>query len=282
MPTTAPRLLRTYVDPDGARRELIARIGAAGSTLVIDRLAASERDQRLLAHLAPDEPEENARLVCHDYLAREPVGRRCRTLLAADARTVPLDPPALHAPGSADALDAAVVRAGVCFRLELRAARLRIPELRWTRRSQSSCAEAKTVSLREAIGEAESYEPFRALTRQALDRRRGDASVSTITLRTELERVDASTIVLNRALREAVVSAVRSGETSMSAIAMRCGRIKRDGRGNQSGETSWLARRVGLLAEGGGAVATPWVHSEVLGLIARHGLGISPREVELG
>ena len=67
----------------------------------------------------------------------------------------------------------------------------------------------------------------------------------------------------------------------MSEIAIRCGRIKRDRRGNVSGETSWLARRIGLLPEGGGDEPTPWVHSDVLALIARDGLGVSPREVEL-
>jgi hypothetical protein len=67
----------------------------------------------------------------------------------------------------------------------------------------------------------------------------------------------------------------------MSEIAIRCGRIKRDGRGNESGETSWLARRLGLLPEGGHDAPTPWIHSEVLALIARDGIGVSPREVEL-
>ena len=33
----------------------------------------------------------------------------------------------------------------------------------------------------------------------------------------------------------------------MSEIATRCGRVKRDSRGNESGETSWLARRLGIL-----------------------------------
>ena len=119
------------------------------------------------------------------------------------------------------------------------------------------------------IGEVESYEPFCAMTRMALGRHAEDRSVSCITLRAELERVAGSSIVLNRGLREAVVSAVRDRCSSMSEIAMRCGRIKRDSRGNESGETSWLARRVGLLAEGGQSVPTPWVHSDVLGLIAR-------------
>jgi hypothetical protein len=67
----------------------------------------------------------------------------------------------------------------------------------------------------------------------------------------------------------------------MSEIAIRCGRVKRDSRGNESGETSWLARRLGMLPEGGHETPTPWVHSDVLALIARRGLGISPREVEL-
>jgi hypothetical protein len=67
----------------------------------------------------------------------------------------------------------------------------------------------------------------------------------------------------------------------MSEIAMRCGRVKRDSAGNESGETSWLARRLGILPEGGRDTPTPWVHSDVLALIARLGLGISPREVEV-
>ena len=62
---------------------------------------------------------------------------------------------------------------------------------------------------------------------------------------------------------------------------MRCGRIKRDAAGNESGETSWLARRVGLLPEGGRDAPTRWIHTDVLALIARDGLGVSPREVEV-
>jgi hypothetical protein len=51
-------------------------------------------------------------------------------------------------------------------------------------------------------------------------------------------------------------------------------------RGRESGETSWLARRIGQLPEAGQPRPTPWVHNDVLALIARDGLGISPREVE--
>jgi hypothetical protein len=66
----------------------------------------------------------------------------------------------------------------------------------------------------------------------------------------------------------------------MSEIAIRCKRIKHDDRGHESGETSWLARRVGILPEAGAPAPTPWVHSKVLALIARDGLRVSPHEVE--
>jgi len=87
--------------------------------------------------------------------------------------------------------------------------------------------------------------------------------------------------VLNRGLREAVQRKVARGELSMSQIAIRCGRIKHDKKGKQSGETSWLARRIGQLRESGMDRPTPWVHTDVLALIARAGLGIAPREIEL-
>jgi hypothetical protein len=96
----------------------------------------------------------------------------------------------------------------------------------------------------------------------------------------ELERLLRSSVVLNRRLREAVVRQVLAGE-SMSEIAIRCGRFKRDRRGRRSGETSWLARRIGHMPEGGQTRPTPWIHSDTLALIARDGLGLSPHEVEL-
>jgi hypothetical protein len=276
------RRLGYYDDPAGRRRELVARTGAAGSVLVIDRGALGSSEQLLLAHLAPDEPPENASIVCQDYLARETSRRRCRALVPEDSASVPLPAAPEHVGhGGCDPGDR-VVFGPVAFRLAHLPARMVIPELRWTRSSEASSQAPRTVSLREAIGEAESYEPFCTITRLAIARYSGDATVSCITLRTELERVCSSSIVLNRGIREAVVRTVRAGGSSMSEIAIRCGRIKRDGRGNESGETSWLARRVGLLAEGGQGGTTPWVHSDVLGLIARRGLGISPREVELG
>jgi hypothetical protein len=94
--------------------------------------------------------------------------------------------------------------------------------------------------------------------------------------------MDVSQIVLNRGLREAVLAAAAAQGLSMSEIAARCGRVKYDSRGKESGETSWLARRLGIVPEGRENAPTPWIHSDVLALIARSGLGISPREVELG
>ena len=91
-----------------------------------------------------------------------------------------------------------------------------------------------------------------------------------------------SPILLNRGLREVVQRKVARGELSMSEIALRCQRIKRDRRGNISGETSWLARRIGQLPEGGEDTPTPWIHTDVLALIARQGLGASPHEIEVG
>jgi hypothetical protein len=78
-----------------------------------------------------------------------------------------------------------------------------------------------------------------------------------------------------------VQRAVAGGELSMSEIVARCGRTKRDARGNVSGETSWLARRVGLLPESGGELPRPWIHTDVLARIARDGLCVSPLDVEL-
>jgi hypothetical protein len=277
------RVLRRYRERDGSAREMIARPIRAGGTLVIDRDLLTHGEERLIAHLAPDEPPSNADLVCRSYLAAEPAARRCR------------------APGPQDALGRPCVEGttgersepeperwgttaadGATFRLEPIRARMSIPELRWTHTAAGLTAAPIVVSLREAIATLERYEPFCAVSRAAIRRFDGDSSISSTTLRAELDRVLSSPIVLNRGLREAVLARIGRDRTSMSEIAIRCGRRKRDSKGNESGETSWLARRIGLLPEGGQDRPTPWVHSDVLGLIAWHGLGIAPREVELG
>jgi hypothetical protein len=264
-----------YTDRAGAARELIVRPGAGGSTLVVDRDRRTRRDQRLVAHLASDEPPVNADLVCRSYIGDG--AARCRALTAADLVVEPFPTP------SGGPLVAVAIEHPVGGRFRLATTRgegAGAPRLRWRRRAPLDAPE-DVVSLRETIGWTESYEPACALTAAALARHAGRDGVTTTVLRLELQRVQRSPIVLNRGLREAVRAAVGSGRLSMSEIAMRCGRVKRDGRGNRSGETSWLARRLGLLAEGGQSHPTPWIHSDVLALIARCGLGVSPREVEL-
>ncbi len=275
-------LLARYTNHAGCPREVLALPGHGGSVLVLDRDAVTWGDRRLVAHLAADEPVDNAYLVCRHYL-RDPRPCRCRALAPEDLLTAPfsegcephsqngeLDRPS--SPRTVQLRD----RHGACHRLEPVAAGLSIPELRWCRRAGA------TESVRDVVACMEGYEPVRALTVAALARHRDDPTVSVAVLRGELQRIDASRIVLNRELRRAVLHATRTQGLSLSEIAYRCGKVKRDGKGNCSGETSWLSRRVGILPEGGGdGQPTPWIHSEVLAVIARDGLGISPREVEL-
>ncbi|HXP36520.1 MAG TPA: hypothetical protein VN817_02035 [Solirubrobacteraceae bacterium] len=170
---------------------------------------------------------------------------------------------------------------GRSFRLERFQTGMSIPELRWGCRPSVGAHEWLPVSLRETIASLERYEPVRSFTVRAVALHEDVDDVSVTLLRAELRRVQESPIVLNRDLRKAVLDAVERRGQSMSEIAMRCGRIKRDAAGNESGETSWLARRLGLLPEGGRQRTTPWIHSDVLALIARDGLGVSPREVEV-
>ncbi len=280
-------MLQRYRDDSGAIRELALRAGADGSLLLLDRDPVEPGADRLVAHLAADEPRRNALLAARLYLDADPASRRCRTLEDADERRSPVAQPQAPPPGEADAgLTASVACGDWALRLRRVASGMSIPSLRWTRERRpaigSGGLEHSIVSLREAVGAAESYEPFCELTRAELARCEQDASVSCTVLRAELTRVLDSPIVLNRGLREAVVQKVARREVTMSEIAMRCGRVKRDPKGNATGETSWLARRVGLLPEGGAEQPTRWVHSDVLALIARQGLGIAPREVELG
>lgn len=267
----ALQTLAVYRDVRGRRRSIATCEGAAGSRLVLDR-ASAHGDARLVAHLAADEPPANALLVCEHYLA-DPTRGRCRMLRAADLEGGPLGA-ALPPPSQGPLVDAG----GGVYSLERRPRGRLAPELRW-------CRCHVVVSLREVIGALESYEPARSMTVAALERveRRGASrAVAASALRSELARVDASRIVLNRGLREAVLRAMTTEGLSMNEIAIRCGRVKRDGHGHTTGETSWLARRLGLAPESGQSRPSPWIHSEVLALVARRGLGIDPHEVELG
>jgi hypothetical protein len=274
------RRLARYACPDGGLREVLTLPGAVGSVLVVDRDAHTLGDRRLVAHLAADEPPENAALVCESYMRDVRVRRcRCRRVTPEDLELVPFTGCRPELDGACG-LDDARDRHGNAYWLEPRATGMTIPELRWRREPPSGAS--RLVSVRDAIAGLESYEPVRTTTLAALTSHHEDPTVSTVVLRGELERLQKSTIVLNRGLREAVLAAIERQGLSMSQIALRCGRVKRDANDNESGETSWLARRLGLLPEGGLRTRTPWIHSDVLALIARRGLGISPHEVELG
>jgi len=283
-PARSNAVLGRYVDPTGRPREIVMRRGFAGSSLVIDRDAATLDDRRLVAHLAADEPARNATLVCNAYVRDARTNTtRCRRVVADDFRRNPFpddletcsdslgnsDRP-LTEPGSSSALRLLKLHTGMA-----------IPELRWCRCANELHAALQPVSVREAIASLQSYEPVRSLTRRALAQASA-GEVSTAVLRAELARVLESPIVLNHRLREVALAMIERSGLSLSEIAMRCGRIKRDAAGNATGETSWLARRLGILPEGGKQAPTPWIHSDVLALIARRGLGVSPREVEAG
>lgn len=273
------RVLGRYVGPDGNSREVFMQPGAAGSMLVLDRPAGAPGDHRLVAHLGGDEPATNAALVCALYLEQaRHGGGRCRQVSGDDLVAEPFAQEK-QAGAGACAMGAPVDRRGFRYRIEALQGAGSMPQLRWCARP-SPCAQARPMSVRDVVARLERYEPACALTEHALRCDRAGAEVSTAVLRAELRRLRHSPIVLNRKLRATVLATIRTQELSMSEIATRCGRVKVDGKGHASGETSWLARRLGLLPEAGQSAPTPWIHSDVLALIARSGLGISPREVE--
>ena len=274
---TIGRPLASYLDAEGRARELLAVPGHAGSRLVLDRDAATLCDRRLIAHLAADEPCENAEIICRHYLA-DTNGHWCRRVRPEDLESVPF----VHAVAQADIEAPVFDGKGNAYRLTTLAGEGCTPQLRWCiHRADADDDHWEQTALRDVVAALESYEPMRVLTERAVASHRHNRGVLVTRVCYELERLYVSPVVLNRALREAVLDATDRHDMSMSEIALRCGIVKRDRRGKVSGETSWLARRVGIMPEGGETEITPWVHSDVLATIARKGLGISPREVEL-
>jgi hypothetical protein len=276
------RRLGRYSDELGRHREVIAQPALAGSVLVVDRLLSSRRDGRLVAHLGADEPAENAALMCELYLQQIGLGGcRCRRLTPEDCLTEPFAADReMQAPETP--CGTPCDSAGRRYRLEPLHTGMSVPELRWRQYPCEANLASRPVSVREVISCMEAYEPVRAMTVGVLEECRGRTDVSSTVLRAEMQRVNSSPIVLNRGLRMVALATIEREGLSLSEIAIRCGRVKRDCKGNESGETSWLARRLGILPEGGRSAPTPWIHSNVLALIARDGLGVSPREVELG
>jgi hypothetical protein len=287
-PRPATKRLGAYTTPSGERREVVCVTGTAETRLLIDRIRGSARDARLVAHLAADEPAENAQRICDLYVA-DTDARACRSLTGEDFERASGEgasspgarvPHSLHVDNGVSHVGPLVDRRGRPYRLQPCDGCGSIEQLRWCRVAPEQPERPEPVSLRHVIGAVESYEPARTLTLMALERYAHDERVSTALLRGELERVSLSPIVLNRGLREAVQRRLASGELTMSEIAIRCGRLRRGERGAVSGETSWLARRIGQVPEAGHAEPTAWIHSDVLALIAR-GLCVSPNEVEL-
>jgi hypothetical protein len=278
------RVIARYTPPAGTPREVIALDGAEDSVLVVDRDRRTRRDMRLVAHICSDEPPENA-AIAGAMFARHAseTSVRCRALVAEDFSAPLRGEGTTTDPHEADVSCGACVRdrAGRAYRIEAVSGALSIPELRWRRHPPArESGRARSLSVRQAVEAVGAYGPIRAATQAALSRHGRRTDISSVTLRLELERVLRSPIVLNCKLRRAVLAATATRGVSLSEIATRCGRVKRDRAGNISGETSWLARRVGILPEGGRERPTCWVHIDVLALIARRGLGVSPREVE--
>lgn len=295
-PTTAPlhasagaqrtKRLGRYFAPDTEQEREILRVQRPdGSALVIDYQLGTLSDGRLVAHLPPDEPAENARIVSELYLADDERRGRCRAVTPEDfevSRHVTPPPTSGHGAPPLSRLQDAAGHVYRIHELPLAGAPLADSrrELRWTRSRLPGREDAlDAVTLRDVVASLEAYEPARTLTRDALDR--CGECVSTRRLREEEQRLADSAIVLNRGLREAVQRELRLGTVTMSDIAARCGRFRSEPPGSSAGEASWVARRIGEMPEGGEESPCPWIHSDVLALIARDGLGVCPHEVEL-
>ncbi|HEX5308952.1 MAG TPA: hypothetical protein VFW38_07720 [Solirubrobacteraceae bacterium] len=284
----APRTssLGHYLAPDtGQEREVLRIQRPNGSALVVDYELGTLSDGRLVAHLAPDEPAENAQVVCDLYLADGERRGRCRAVAPEDFDATRHVTPSQSIGDGPTVVSRLQDVAGHVYRIsELPLAGASLGdsrrELRWTRSLLPGRDDAcDAVTLRDVVGSLEAYEPARTLTHDAIAR--FGRCVSTRRLREELERLAESSIVLNRGLREAVQRELRLGVVTRSEIALRCDRVRRESAGGCSGDTSWLARRIGEMPEGGEEKPCPWIQTDVLALIARDGLGISPREVEL-
>lgn len=273
----ASSALSSYRDPVRAvRREIVQHERSDSARVLIDQIASDGADARLIAVLAADEPPENAVLMCGLYL-RDPTRGRCRLACPEDLQvSAPLtnEATALREPP-----DKLLDNQGRVYRLVAMDHRSRPQlQLRWTRARPGSAPE--TVTLRAVVGAIEAYEPARSMTEQALCQQQLVGELSTERLRNELSTLSASTIVLNRGLREAVLRRVAAGE-SPRAMAERCGHLRDGGEARPSGDPSWLMRRIGLMPPSGSEAPTPWVSLDVLEVIACEALGVHPSEVAL-
>lgn len=260
----------------GAVRVIVALRGPDDSILVVDRLQGTKADPRVVARIDATEEPSNARLIAEMYAADEDRGI-VRRLTREDAYGVAQPDPE----PAQDYAEPVVDEEGVSWALRVldggegRASR----ELRWAR--QTGVDEWQIETLRDTLAHFQSYEPFMPMTAAAVAAHESDAEIAVSTLNSEYRRQQTSPIVLNRGIREAVLGTVNMGVASLSEIAARCGRKHSGKSDTESGDTTWLQRRIGVRAEAGSEHPTPWVHTKVLALIARDGLGIAPNEVEV-
>ena len=105
--TRRTRSLGSYIALDTQQtREVVSLQRPDGSTLVVDYQLGTLSDGRLVAHLAPDEPPENAQIVCELYLADDTKGR-CRAVTREDfdlTRHATPPPSGADAPTAVDAV----------------------------------------------------------------------------------------------------------------------------------------------------------------------------------
>ena len=265
-PATPPRCLASY-RLKGIAREVVVLRGARGTTLVVDRERATQRDPRLLGELAREEPIANAKALVADYMRRSPAQRRCAPLTGARshhvaAREPPQLPRQLCGPdGSWYRIAEIGAEPGACG------------ALRWQRTLPATRgARGSVTTLRDVVGALESYGPAIAMSEHAIA---ANPTVDHKVLAGEIKKLRNSTLVLNRRLREAVEAAL-AVSMPLCEIAARCGRYRRDCA--ETGEGSWVARRVGIAADGG--ATTPWITSDTLSQIAE-AIGLDPQDVEI-
>ena len=169
---------RYRVRDTGQEREVLRVQRPNGSALVVDYEFGTLCDGRLIAHLSPDEPAENARIVSDLYLADDERRGRCRTVTPEDfqvTRHVKPSPSSGHAPLDVSRLQDAAGRVYRIREVPLAGAPLadRRRELRWTRSRLPGREDSfDAVTLRDVVGSLEVYEPARSLTRDALSRLR--------------------------------------------------------------------------------------------------------------
>ena len=196
--------------------------GADGSRLLVDRREDDGGDPRLLAHLAAMSPTPTPGSSAASSWPRRP--RVARALRPSDFGAPPdgSRDPAEHRRSSRRPRPTPHGR-----RYFLRASGTPAGAALAPRR-RAVAAAPRRLSARDVIGALEAYEPVCPLTRAAVERFRADRSVRSRRSSVELRR---DRVEPDRPQPPAARGGARGGAehgVSLSAIAMACGRIKRD------------------------------------------------------